>query len=418
MSRLVEDMLLLAQAGEDGFLRPAVIELRPFLTDLVRGPADVGAAAPRARRDPGAALDADEDRLAQALRNLLRNAIAHTADDGAGRARRRGRGRPRALRRRRRRPRHPRSTSAPRSSTASTASTAAAPATRAAPGSGSRSSRRSPWPTAARAGRRLAVGRRPVPPRDPDAPRAAVPAGDVSGSSARASATPPPSVAGQQRRSAATRPRPASGAAPRPSRPAARAQHARRRRRGSARAKTAPQTMKLALWTQEQQRVGVVADEQAARTPLAKITDRREDQHRRQQGAAGGRGGPFSPVGRAPPVVPDPSGSLVLPILSSSGGIRTNPMNMCARQQAVDVEDREALGQQQQREHRGRGPRRAPSLPAVPPRLRRLAARPANRGSVWEDARSPTERRARRWPGDECSVREPLCMLSHTLRAR
>ena len=31
MSRLVEDMLLLAQAGEDGFLRPSVIELRPFL---------------------------------------------------------------------------------------------------------------------------------------------------------------------------------------------------------------------------------------------------------------------------------------------------------------------------------------------------------------------------------------------------
>jgi two-component system, OmpR family, sensor kinase len=82
MSRLVEDMLLLAQAGEDGFLRPSPIELRPFLTDLVRGLAD---AAPR-RVELGAIpelrLEADGDRLAQALRNLLRNAIAHTSQNG------------------------------------------------------------------------------------------------------------------------------------------------------------------------------------------------------------------------------------------------------------------------------------------------------------------------------------------------
>jgi signal transduction histidine kinase len=82
MSRLVEDMLLLAQAGEDGFLRPSVFALRPFLRDLVRGLAD---AAPR-RLELGAIpellVEADEDRLAQALRNLLRNAIAHTAEDG------------------------------------------------------------------------------------------------------------------------------------------------------------------------------------------------------------------------------------------------------------------------------------------------------------------------------------------------
>jgi signal transduction histidine kinase len=82
MSRLVEDMLLLAQAGEDGFLRPGVIQLRPFLTDLVQGLAD---AAPR-RLELGAIpelrIEADEGRLAQALRNLLRNAIAHTAENG------------------------------------------------------------------------------------------------------------------------------------------------------------------------------------------------------------------------------------------------------------------------------------------------------------------------------------------------
>ena len=91
MSRLVEDMLLLAQAGEDGFLRPSVVELRPFLTDLVRGLAD---AAPR-RLELGAIpvllVEADEDRLAQALRNLLQNAIAHTARGRPGHARRGGR---------------------------------------------------------------------------------------------------------------------------------------------------------------------------------------------------------------------------------------------------------------------------------------------------------------------------------------
>ena len=82
MSRLVEDMLLLAQAGEDGFLRPAVIELRPFLTDLVRGLADAGPRRLELGAIPELLVEADEDRLAQALRNLLRNAIAHTAEDG------------------------------------------------------------------------------------------------------------------------------------------------------------------------------------------------------------------------------------------------------------------------------------------------------------------------------------------------
>jgi signal transduction histidine kinase len=83
MSRLVEDMLLLAQAGEDGFLRPSVVELRPFLVDLVRGLAD--AAPRRLELDdaiPELLVEADEDRLAQALRNLLANAIAHTAENG------------------------------------------------------------------------------------------------------------------------------------------------------------------------------------------------------------------------------------------------------------------------------------------------------------------------------------------------
>jgi signal transduction histidine kinase len=82
MSRLVEDMLLLAQAGEDGFLRPAVIGLRPFLTDLVRGLTDAGPRRLEVGPIPELLVEADEARLAQALRNLLRNAIAHTTDSG------------------------------------------------------------------------------------------------------------------------------------------------------------------------------------------------------------------------------------------------------------------------------------------------------------------------------------------------
>jgi signal transduction histidine kinase len=83
MSRLVEDMLLLAQAGEEQFLRPSVIELRPFVQDLVRGLADVAPPRLVVHTVPEMLIEADEDRLTQALRNLLRNAIAHAADDGA-----------------------------------------------------------------------------------------------------------------------------------------------------------------------------------------------------------------------------------------------------------------------------------------------------------------------------------------------
>jgi two-component system OmpR family sensor kinase len=82
MSRLVEDMLLLAQAGEDGFLRPSTFELGPFLTDLVRGLADAGPRRLELGPIPPLRVQADQDRLAQALRNLLRNAIAHTDEDG------------------------------------------------------------------------------------------------------------------------------------------------------------------------------------------------------------------------------------------------------------------------------------------------------------------------------------------------
>ncbi len=82
MERLVQDLLVLARADESEFLQRRSIELEPFAEDLLdgfRATADrrfVSGGVPRGF------LDADPDRLAQALRNLLRNAIEQTGPGG------------------------------------------------------------------------------------------------------------------------------------------------------------------------------------------------------------------------------------------------------------------------------------------------------------------------------------------------
>ena len=80
ISRLVDDLLVLAQAERMDFLRVEPIDLRPFVTDLWDG---LTLTADR-RFELGTIVDgslqADPDRLAQALRNLARNAIEHTAE--------------------------------------------------------------------------------------------------------------------------------------------------------------------------------------------------------------------------------------------------------------------------------------------------------------------------------------------------
>jgi len=83
MTRLTEDLLLLAHTDESRFIRREPIELQPFLEDLV------ASAEPTTDRRLSTAVDlpgilnADRDRLAQALRNLLRNAVEHTHAGGA-----------------------------------------------------------------------------------------------------------------------------------------------------------------------------------------------------------------------------------------------------------------------------------------------------------------------------------------------
>jgi two-component system OmpR family sensor kinase len=80
ISRLVDDLLVLAQAERTDFLRVEQVDLRPFVTDLWDG---LSLTADR-RFELGTIVDgslnADPDRLAQALRNLARNAIEHTAE--------------------------------------------------------------------------------------------------------------------------------------------------------------------------------------------------------------------------------------------------------------------------------------------------------------------------------------------------
>ena len=79
ISRLVDDLLLLAQSERMDFLRMQSVELEPFITDLWEGLSHTADRQFELGPVPAGTLEADPDRLAQAVRNLVRNAIEHTA---------------------------------------------------------------------------------------------------------------------------------------------------------------------------------------------------------------------------------------------------------------------------------------------------------------------------------------------------
>jgi signal transduction histidine kinase len=80
IARLVEDLLLLAQADRTDFLRLRPIELRSYIQELWDGISLIASRDFQLGPVPSATLVADPDRLAQALRNLARNAIEHTGE--------------------------------------------------------------------------------------------------------------------------------------------------------------------------------------------------------------------------------------------------------------------------------------------------------------------------------------------------
>lgn len=78
-TRLVDDMLLLARAEQTEFLIPQHIELAALVEEIWSGSTLLADRDFQLREPPEATLVADPDRLAQALRNLVNNAIEHTA---------------------------------------------------------------------------------------------------------------------------------------------------------------------------------------------------------------------------------------------------------------------------------------------------------------------------------------------------
>jgi two-component system, OmpR family, sensor kinase len=78
ITRLVDDLLLLAKSEERKFLQVGPIDLRPYIEDLWDGMSLTAERRFELSPIPAGTLQADPDRLAQALRNLARNAIEHT----------------------------------------------------------------------------------------------------------------------------------------------------------------------------------------------------------------------------------------------------------------------------------------------------------------------------------------------------
>jgi signal transduction histidine kinase len=80
VTRLVNDLLLLAQSGRADFLRLERVELDELVTEIWDGLSLTATRTFQIAALTPVVVTADPDRLAQALRNLARNAIAHTRE--------------------------------------------------------------------------------------------------------------------------------------------------------------------------------------------------------------------------------------------------------------------------------------------------------------------------------------------------
>ena len=80
LTRLVDDLLVLAQSDRDDFLYPTEVRLDELVTELWDGLSLIAARDFQIGQLEPVTVRADPDRLAQALRNLARNAIAYTAE--------------------------------------------------------------------------------------------------------------------------------------------------------------------------------------------------------------------------------------------------------------------------------------------------------------------------------------------------
>ncbi len=82
MGRLVEDLLLLARSDEGHLVRPEEIDVEPFLLELFHALVPTADRRFKLSPIPHGTIMADPDRTAQVIRNLARNAIAHTHPGG------------------------------------------------------------------------------------------------------------------------------------------------------------------------------------------------------------------------------------------------------------------------------------------------------------------------------------------------
>jgi signal transduction histidine kinase len=80
MTRFVDDLLVLAKAERDDFLRVAPVELGALTDELLEKAAALGARDWRLESRGEAVLVADRQRLTQAMMGLAQNAVQHTAD--------------------------------------------------------------------------------------------------------------------------------------------------------------------------------------------------------------------------------------------------------------------------------------------------------------------------------------------------